>query len=91
MKVFTFSTSDGGLSPSLRAIARIRTPATATEKGVAREDWHPVIFHAETEEAAYAAARAWWDEQIAKERQKVANAAAAGERMRARKAAPVTA
>ena len=72
MKIHTFSTEDGGLAPGLRAIARIRNG----------NDWHPVIFHAATEEAAYEAAQAWWDAELAKERAKAANAAARAERMR---------
>ena len=72
MKIHTFSTGSEDLAPGLRAIARIRNGS----------DWHPVIFHAATEEAAYEAAQAWWDAEIAKERAKAANAATRAERMR---------
>ena len=72
MKIHTFSTGSEDLAPGLRAIARIRNGA----------DWHPVIFHAATEEAAYEAAQAWWDAELAKERAKAANAATRAEKMR---------
>lgn len=50
--------------------------------GKVAADWHPVIFHAATEEAAYEAAQAWWDAELAKERAKAANAATRAEKMR---------
>ncbi len=81
MKIFTFSTGSEDLPPGLRAIARIRLPMPA-KQGKMREDWLPIIFHAATEEAAYEAAQAWWEAELAKERAKAANAATRAERMR---------
>lgn len=86
MKIHTFASGSEDLPENARAIARIRM-SFPSAKGKMADDWHPVVFHAATMEAARSAAQDWWDEQLAKERQKVANAAAAGERMRARKAA----
>lgn len=72
MKIYTFSTGSEDLAPGLRAIARIRNGS----------DWHPVIFHAATEEDARIAAQTWWDAELAKERAKAANAATRAEKMR---------
>ena len=84
MKIYTFSTGSEDLAPGLRAIARIRHPPMPIpgKPGKVAADWHPVIFHAATEEAAYEAAQAWWDAELAKERAKAANAATRAEKMR---------
>ncbi len=49
--------------------------------------FHPVVFRAPTAIAAREQAQAWWDSELAKAEAKRANAAAAGERARNRKAA----
>lgn len=67
-----------------QAIARIRMPMLG-KKGKMAADWHPVIFTGPDGETVSAQAKAWYADQIEREQRKVANAAAAAERMKARK------
>jgi hypothetical protein len=68
MKVFVFQAVNHD-SPAL-FVARIRCPMIG-KKGVLVETWHPVIFEAQTYADAERRATEWWNDEVAKERQKV--------------------
>lgn len=84
MRVVTYRSDDA--PEGAAAIARIRC-AMIGAKGKTVETWHPVVFHAPNEAAARAKAEAWWADELAKEAKRQANYAAAGERLRQKRAA----
>lgn len=69
-----------------QAIARIRMPMLG-KKGKTTPGWHPVIFTGPDAETVRTQAHQWYAAEIDREQRKVANAAAAAERMKARKVA----
>lgn len=85
MKIITYVWVGNEAPPAgSDVIARIRCQMLGA-KGKMVEAWHPVIIHGRDEDDARAKAQAWWDDEVAKERRKAENAAAAGARLAARK------
>ena len=80
MRIVTYASSNAPVGAGW--IARLRVDGVKF-KGVIPEEWHPVIFTAKDEETVRAQAQTWWDETIATEAKRQANAAAAGARLKA--------
>jgi hypothetical protein len=86
--VVTFISSDPECPDNQKVIARIR-PKIPSKGGVLKMDWHPVIFHAESEEAATLQAKAFWERELAKVRAREAHYRSLSEARKAKAALKV--
>ena len=85
VRIYTWASTDEALPADRRAIARLQMQMQG-KGGKIGWDWSPVVISAETEDAARAKAQAWFDDQVAAEERKRANAQARAEAMRNRRA-----